>query len=64
MISIVFKVFEELFSFFDLLEILSLIFEGFNFKFGFLRVLLDDDKDVLLIESKYGLVFKGFVLFY
>ena len=62
--STVYKAFEEPLSSLDLPEILSPIFEGLNPKPGFLRVLLDDDKDVPLTESKYGLVPKGSVLSY
>ena len=64
MTSTVYKAFEESISSLDLPEILSPIFEGLNPKPGFLRVLLDDDKDVPLTESKYGLVPKGSVLSY
>lgn len=62
--STVFKAFEEPLSSLDLPEILGPIFQGLNPKPGFLRVLLDDDKDVPLTESKYGLVPKGSVLSY
>ena len=48
----------------DLPEILSPILEGLKPKPGFLRVWPDDDEDVLLTESKYGLVPKGSVLSY
>ncbi|XP_068728761.1 uncharacterized protein [Montipora capricornis] len=62
--STVYKPFEEPLWSLDLPTILSPIFEGLNPKPGFLRVWPDDDEDVLLTESNYGLVPKGSVLSY
>ena len=59
--STVYKPFEEPIWSLDLPEILSPILEGLKPKPGFLRVWPDDDEDVLLTESKYGLVPKGSV---
>ena len=60
--STIYKPFEEPLWSLDLPKILSPIFEGLNPKPAFLRVWPDDDEDVLLTESKYGLVPKGSVL--
>lgn len=62
--STVYKPFDEPLWSLDLPKILSPIFEGLNPEPGFLRVRPDDDEDVLLTESKYGLVPKGSLLSY
>ena len=60
--STVYKPFDEPLWSLDLPKILSPIFEGLNPKPGSLRIWPDDDEDVLLTESKYGIVPKGSVL--
>ena len=60
--STVYKPFDEPLWSLDLPNILSPIFEGLNPKPGSLRIWPDDDEDVLLTESKYGIVPKGSVL--
>ena len=62
--STVYKPFEAPLWSLNLPKILSSSFEGLNPKPGFLRVWPEDDEDVALTNSKYGLVPKGSVLSY
>ena len=62
--STVYKPFEDDFTSIQLPNILSPIFEGLNSEPGFPSVWPDEDEDVPLAESKYGLVPKGSVLSY
>lgn len=62
--SIVYKFFEGFLLLINFLVVLLLIFLDIILKFGDMRIWLDENKNIELVESKYGLVLKGFVLFY
>ena len=60
----VYKPFEEQVTSLNLPSTLSPLFEELDPKPGFLRIWPDKDKDIPLVETKYGLVPRGSVLSY
>lgn len=59
-----YKFFEVFLLLINFLVVLLLIFLDIILKFGYMRIWLDENESIELVESKYGLVLKGFVLFY
>ena len=60
----VYKPFEEQIASLNLPSTLSPLFEELDPKPGFLRIWPDENEDIPLVETKYGLVPRGSVLSY
>ena len=62
--SMVFKPFQQLLSTLNMAKVLRPLYENLTSRPGFLRIWPDEDEDVEMTESKFGLVPKGSVLAY